>query len=133
MMFAITVFVVSLLSMAVLFALKYMELRKGAVFIRGVFVDNVNRKIVELEGKFENVRSVSYLARMFKRAYHGITHCVAKFTAGMAKKIEWRARTVAHKTAKKAGINGGAVRENQYLKDIREYKEYLRSGSDNND
>ncbi len=123
-MTAFIIFIITLIVLVALFIIKYVESKKGHLIFASNYRSKIDEKIIKIENDFKYKCTVDNILKLTNHLYNSITHKFAKVTAGIAKKIEWRARNVAHKSAK-AKQNGESVRENEYLKDVQEHKSSL--------
>ncbi len=119
------VFILALLGVIALFTLKSIELHKDSVIFARERREALDNKIIQIEKTCINMINLENAKHLVSYVYNILAHKFAKITASIAKKIEWRARSVAHKSAV-AKQNGDSLREqNGYLKDVQEYKDSL--------
>lgn len=110
--------------MGMLLALKYRELKTGVSFINSMHREALDKYVLRLEAEYKDHFTRENLVYMIRHIYNTATHNFARVTAGVAKKIEWRARSVAHKSAK-ARQEGEQIRENDYLANVQNHKDSL--------
>jgi len=123
-MIPLILFLIVLVALSVLFVLKYIELQKGSVLFASKFRNMCDMRIMHVESYCKGKCTIKSILHSIKHIYNTLAHKFAKVTASIAKKIEWRARSVAHKSAK-AKKDGAEVRENKYLKDVKNHKDSL--------
>ncbi len=109
---------------SIILTIKHLEVSKGEVKFAAKYRGVADKNILSLESKCKEVCTIRYIKYLLYKVYNIVAHKFAKFTASIAKKIEWRARSVAHKSAK-AGAEAQEVRENGYLKDVQSHKDSL--------
>ncbi len=107
-----------------LFYIKYTESKTGELKIAATHRSLADERILSLEAKCKELCTPAQIKYVLRKTYNTLAHKFAKVTASIAKKVEWRARSVAHKSAK-AGAEADAVRENGFLKDVQEHKDSL--------
>ncbi len=118
------IFILSLIAMVALFVLKYKESQKDCVFFAKGLRESCDIRIMHVESHCSGRCTRANALHVVRHIYNTLAHKFAKVTASIAKKVEWRARSVAHKSAK-ARQGGEEARENGYLKDVQEYKDSL--------
>jgi hypothetical protein len=123
-MIALIILVVASMAVVALLVLKHIELNTGEIKLAAKYRTVADERILSVESKCRELCTIAQLKYMLLKTYNTLAHKFAKITASIAKKVEWRARSVAHKSAK-AGAEVQAVRENGYLKDVQEHKESL--------
>ncbi len=123
-MTAFIIFILALIAVVVLFAVKYIETKKGSTIFAGDSRDNLDERILKIEDSCVRKCTVDNVLKFVNLIYNSAAHKFAKVTASIAKRVEWRARNVAHKSAK-AKQEGESTRENEYLKDVQEHKTSL--------
>ncbi len=123
-MTALIIFILSLVLMAVLFIIKYIEAKRSAVLFSASQRAMFDAQILAFEHRCKAECTLQRLASILHHAYNTLAHKFAKLTASIAKRVEWRARSVAHKSAR-AKMDGEQVRENGYLREVQEHKDSL--------
>ncbi len=123
-MISLIVFIIALVALSALFAVKYWELKRGRLSFMIALSDSCDEGVKRIESYMAEKCTWRSIMQTVKHVYNTLTHKFARVTASIAKKIEWRARSVAHKSAK-AKEDGKEVRENKYLKNVQTHKESL--------
>lgn len=123
-MLPLFILIISALLIAALLIVKYVEGESGKTLFGAKYRSLLDEYIVSLEHKCSRVCTLDNAIYLLHKAYNTLAHKFAKVTASIAKKIEWRARKVAHKSAK-AGAAVEQVRESGYLKDVQSHKDSL--------
>ncbi len=118
------IFILAVIVLVALFATKHIELKKDAVLFANKHREQCDKYIVKLEEDYAHKCTRENAKHFIIHMYNTIAHKFARLTANIAKRVEWRARNVAHKSAKaKAGV--AEARENGYLKDVQNHKDSL--------
>jgi hypothetical protein len=123
-MTALITFILTSVLIITLFIVKHIETKRGSTLFLSKYREALDIDILRFEQRCSSKCTLQYLVSVLRHLYNTMTHEFAKLTAGMAKRIEWRARSVAHKSAK-AKQNGEPIRENGYLKEVEEHKNSL--------
>jgi len=123
-MIPLLVLIISGMLVVALLVVKHVEAKRGTPMFAKEHRTLVDSHIVTAEHKCSEFCTISNFTYMARKAYILVAHKFAKLTASIAKKVEWRARSVAHKSAK-AGAEVEQVRENGYLKDVQTHKDSL--------
>lgn len=121
-------FVLSLITIVILFVVKHLEQSGKIPQFAKVLRGDLDIKIIRIEQYLVVKCTKDNLKRVLSNVYNTITHNFAKAAASIAKKIEWRARSVAHKSAKarRDVENDGEQSEgSEFLKDVQSYKDSL--------
>ena len=117
-------FILPLLGIVLLFFVKSLEIRTGKVLFAAQMRERCNMHIVRYERYIAEHCTFAAVYAFLKRVLHRGAHMFARMTANIAKKVEWRARSVAHRSAKATQAHE-AVRENVFLSDVQKHKESL--------
>jgi len=123
-MIPLLVLIISGVLITALLVVKHIESKSGEPMFAKEHRTLVDEHIVSTEQKCREFCTATNFIYIARKAYIALAHKFAKFTASIAKKVEWRARSVAHKSAK-AGAEVEQVRENGYLKDVQSHKDSL--------
>ena len=123
-MISFIIFIGAIISIVALFVFKHIELKKGHKLFAGELRGRCDSCIVDIEAHCGQKCTRANILHTVKHGYNSLAHVFAKVTANIAKRVEWRARSVAHKSAK-AKQDGVEVRENGYLKDVQSHKDSL--------
>ncbi|GEM_PF-7099819 len=123
-MMALIIFIITIVLLVGLFVVKYIEVKAGKMLFAQNLRTRCNSYITSIELRCAAECTIDNARYLCSKVYNIVTHKFAKVTASIAKKIEWRARSVAHKSAK-AKADGEEVRENGFLKDVQEHKDGL--------
>ena len=118
-------FVVSLLAIISLFIVKGVEMHRGQVLFAKRLRMRCDEYIINFEKRCIRLCTVRALFSVIKRSYNMLAHLLARMTASIAKKIEWRARSVAHKSAKAQKQEILLLRENAFLSEVKKHKDAL--------
>jgi len=123
-MISFIIFIGAIIAMIALFVLKHIECKKGSKLFACELRGRCDEQIINIEARCEHKCTRAHMRHTVTHGYNSIAHVFARVTANMAKKVEWRARSVAHKSAK-AKQDGEVVRENGYLRDVQSHKDSL--------
>jgi len=121
-------FVLSLIAVVILFVVKHLEETSKIPRFAESHREHLDTKIVKIEQYLVAKCTQENIMLVLSNVYNTMTHIVAKAAASIAKKIEWRARSVAHKSAKaRRVVEGGTElsRGSEFLKDVQSYKDSL--------
>ncbi len=125
-MISFIIFIGAIIAMIALFVLKHIESKKGSKLFACKLRGHCDEQIIDIETRCVHKCTRAHMRYIVIHAYNSIAHAFARVTASIAKKIEWRARSVAHKSAK-AKQDGEVVRENGYLRDVQSHKDSLNT------
>lgn len=115
---------IALLGIGGLLAIKYYEYKMGRTLFLSEQRVHLSEYIIALEERLRDKFTLRYVMSIFASVSLTLTHTFARLTAKLAKWIEWRARSVAHKSARaKEGVE--SARENAFLREVQEHKESL--------
>ena len=117
-------FSITLLLLVAFLVIKHKEIQKGAPLFGASYRSIFDTKIMRIESFLREHCTFVYGKHLLGTLYNIIAHKFAKITASIAKKVEWRARSVAHKSAK-ARKEGQETRENTFLTDVQSHKDTL--------
>lgn len=125
------IFILTLLGIVALFVLKHVERARGVQLFCVEKRAQLSDTLSAFEERFEWRSVLTSVHRTTASVRFTITHYFARITAKIAKWIEWRARSIAHKSAqaKQDVVNtqteAAQARENGYLKQVTELKDSL--------